>query len=211
MEAPTIYVLAGVNGSGKSSIGGEILSQKGLPYYNPDLAARKLRELHPMMTQKIANSHAWSLGRDMLIGSIEQRKNFAFETTLGGKTITSLLFKAANEGIRVAVWYAGLESVEMNMDRVKARVASGGHDIPEEDIRKRWSSSPRNLLLLLPMLSMLRLYDNSLPGDPKSGGQPKPRLLLAMDEGRITGPEELSGAPDWAKPIIVAASRLGTA
>ena len=207
MQAPTIYVLAGVNGSGKSSIGGAILNQKELPYYNPDMAARKLRGMHPAMSQKIANAHAWSLGRDMLVASIEQRKNFAFETTLGGRTITSLLLKAADEGMRVTMWYAGLESVEMNIARVSARVARGGHDISEEDIRNRWKSSPRNLLFLLPKLSMFRLYDNSVQADPESGVPPEPRLLLAMDEGVVIGPEDLSGAPEWAKPIIAAAVR----
>jgi len=95
----------------------------------------------------------------------------------------------------------------MNIARVSARVARGGHDISEEDIRNRWKSSPRNLLLLLPKLSMFRLYDNSVQADPESGVPPEPRLLLAMDEGVVIGPEDLSGAPEWAKPIIAAAVR----
>ena len=61
-----IYVLAGVNGSGKSSIGGAAITARGAEYYNPDTVARKLRQIHPNITQPIANSHAWTLGKDML-------------------------------------------------------------------------------------------------------------------------------------------------
>ncbi len=140
MSEPTIYVLAGVNGSGKSSIGGAAITARGAYDYNPDTAAQELRKIHPNMTQPIANSHAWTLGKDMLEKAIKDKEIFAFETTLGGNTITSLLIHAAENGLKVKLWYAGLESVELNLARVKARVAYGGHDIPEEDIRKRWDS-----------------------------------------------------------------------
>jgi predicted ABC-type ATPase len=202
MSEPTIYVLAGVNGSGKSSIGGAAITAQGAYYYNPDTAAQELRKIHPNMTQPIANSHAWKLGRDMLEKAITNKETFAFETTLGGNTITRLLIKAAKEGMKVKLWYAGLESVELNLARVKARVANGGHDIPEEDIRKRWDSSRRNLIKLLPYLHSLRIYDNSHEADPKLGKVPQPKLLLHLEAGKILGPEDLAGAPEWAKPII---------
>ena len=202
MSEPTIYVLAGVNCSCKSSIGGAAITARGAYYYNPDTAAQELRKIHPNMTQPIANSHAWTLGKDMLEKAIKDKEIFAFETTLGGNTITSLLIHAAENGLKVKLWYAGLESVELNLTRVKARVAYGGHDIPEEDIRKRWDSSRRNLIKLLPHLYSLRLYDNSVEADPKQGKAPHPRLLLHMEAGKVVGPEDLTGAPEWAKPII---------
>ena len=202
MSEPTIYVLAGVNGSGKSSIGGAAITARGAYYYNPDTAAQELRKIHPNMTQPIANSHAWTLGKDMLEKAIKDKEIFAFETTLGGNTITSLLIHAAENGLKVKLWYAGLESVELNLARVKARVAYGGHDIPEEDIRNRWDSSRRNLIKLLPHLYSLRLYDNSVEADPKQGKAPQPGLLLHMEAGKVVGPEDLTGAPEWAKPII---------
>ena len=201
----TLYVLAGVNGSGKSSIGGAAIMARGVEYYNPDTAAQKLREIHPNMTQPIANSHAWTLGKDMLAKAINNKETYAFETTLGGNTITRLLTEAAQAGFKVKIWYAGLESVELNLARVKARVEQGGHDIPEADIRKRWDSSRRNLIKLLPHLHSLRLYDNSREADPRLGNAPLPELLLHVEAGKIVGPEDLSGAPNWAKPIIAGA------
>jgi predicted ABC-type ATPase len=210
MSEPTIYVLAGVNGSGKSSIGGAAITARGVYYYNPDTAAQELRKIHPNMTQLIANSHAWTLGRDMLEKAIREKEIFAFETTLGGNTITSLLIKAAEEGMKVKLWYAGLESVELNLARVKARVEQGGHDIPEADIRKRWDSSRRNLIKLIPYLHSLRLYDNSHEADPSQGKAPQPKLLLHLEAGKIVGPDDLTGAPEWAKPIIAGALALKT-
>jgi len=201
MTEPTLFVFAGVNGSGKSSIGGAAIQQRGTEYYNPDTAARKLLKLHPNMTQAIANGHAWKLGREMLGKAITTKQTYAFETTLGGNTITRLLIEAE---LKVKIWYAGLESVELNLARVKARVEQGGHDIPETDIRRRWDSSRRNLLKLLPHLDSLRLYDNSVEADPKTGKQPQPKLLLQIEAKKVVGPI-LSDAPEWAKPIIAGA------
>jgi predicted ABC-type ATPase len=202
MPEPTIYVLAGVNGSGKSSIGGVAFASRGVEYYNPDLAARKLLEVHPGMTQRVANSHAWALGKNMLEKAIAQKAIFALETTLGGNTITRLLINAGEVGIKVKVWYVGLDCVERNVARVLKRVAGGGHDIPEADIRRRWDGSRRNLIQLFPHLHSLRLYDNSHEADPGKGQAPRPELLLHVEAGKIMGPSDLAGAPEWAKPII---------
>jgi predicted ABC-type ATPase len=204
-QVPAIYVLAGVNGSGKSSIGGAALRSRGVEYYNPDEAARQIRSIHPSMTQAIANGHAWTLGRDLLVSAIVKQQTFVFETTLGGTSITELLIEAAQKGFRVKVWYAGLNSVELNIGRVQQRVAQGGHDIPENKIRQRWDSSRRNLIKLLAHLHSIRLFDNSMEADPKAGQAPEPKLLLHVEAGRIVNPEDLSGAPEWAKPIIAAA------
>ncbi len=206
MSEPTLYVLAGVNGSGKSSIGGAAIQQRGVDFYNPDTTARQLLAIHSGMTQAIANAHAWSLGREMLELAIAGRQTYAFETTLGGQTIPRMLIEAAKAGLKVKIWYAGLDSVELNLARVQARVAQGGHDIPEAAIRKRWNSSRRNLLRLLPHLDSLRLYDNSEEADPKTGKQPQPKLLLQIRARRLVGPV-LSDAPEWAKPIIEGALR----
>lgn len=204
MREPTLYVLAGVNGSGKSSIGGAAIQRRGVGYYNPDTVAQQLLAIHPSMTQSIANGHAWTLGKEMLEKAIARKQTYAFETTLGGNTITRLLTEAARIGMKVKIWYAGLESVELNIARVKARVEQGGHDIPEDAVRRRWDSSRRNLLKLLPHLDSLRLYDNSAEADPRKGTPPRPELLLQVESKKIVGIASRE-APEWAKPIIAGA------
>ncbi len=205
---PRIYVLAGVNGAGKSSIAGAAFREHGAAYYNPDEAARALMAAHPGLNQVEANSAAWRRGRALLERAIAECLDFAFETTLGANTLPRLLAEAAEKGIEVHVWYAGLATPELHIARVRARVRRGGHDISEKDIRRRFEHSRLNLIQLLPRLAALRLYDNSAEADPAAGKAPAPELVLHMQNGKILNPADLPRAPDWAKPIVAAAMKL---
>ncbi len=207
---PNIYVFAGVNGAGKSSIAGAAFRNNGTDYYNPDEAARALKVANPGLDQTQANSAAWHRGRDFLERAIAGGLNFAFETTLGASTIPRLLIDAARQGIAVHVWYAGLATPELHIARVKARVARGGHDIPEQTIRRRFEHSRLNLIQMLPVLAALRIYDNSFEADPAAGKTPAPVLVLHMEQGRIINPQDLPHVPDWAKPIAAAAMKIAT-
>jgi predicted ABC-type ATPase len=206
--APLIYVLAGVNGAGKSSIGGAAFRAFGADYYNPDEAARALMAANPGLSQPDANGAAWQQGKRLLEQAIAKRFDFAFETTLGASTIPRLLAEAASQGIRVHVWYAGLSNAELHIERVRARVRKGGHDIPEADIRRRYEHSRLNLIRLLPKLTALRMYDNSAEADPATGQAPTPWLVLHMERGKLVGPADFSRTPEWAKPIVAAALKL---
>ena len=205
MQAPRIQVFAGVNGAGKSSVGGESFLATGAEFYNPDEAARRLRASKPALTQIEANAAAWQLGRTLLERAIKNQESFTFETTLGASTIPRLLLQAAARGIEVHIWYAGLSSPELHIKRVKARVARGGHDIPEADIRRRYQHSRLNLIHLLPSLAGLRVYDNSAEADPATGKTPVPKLVLHVERGRIKNLNDLARMPEWAKPIVAAA------
>jgi predicted ABC-type ATPase len=208
LKLPRIHVLAGVNGAGKSSIGGSAVRQYGGEYFNPDEAARTLRERNPTLTQKAANSAAWRQGVRLLKRAIELRLDFTFETTLGGNTITGLLAKAAEQGIELHVWYVGLSSPALNIARVQARVSRGGHDIPALDIHRRYEHSRLNLITLLPHLATLHMYDNSTDADLAARQTPQPKLVLHIERGRILGPSDLAATPNWAKPIVAAALKL---
>ena len=209
-KTPTIAVLAGVNGAGKSSVAGGFLEKEGDAFFNPDTVAQQIRSLHPDIPLALANAHAWQIGKSLLEQAIAERRDYRFETTLGGRTIAQLLERAAQSGHRLHVWFCGLASPELHLRRVRSRVAHGGHDIPEEKIRERWNRSRENLIRLLPLIDRLRVYDNSTDADPAEGQRPRPVLLLEMKQGKITAPADLSGAPDWAKPIIAAAIHLHT-
>ncbi len=209
-KIPTIAVLAGVNGAGKSSVAGGFLEKEGDTFFNPDTVAQQIRGLHPDIPLTMANAHAWQIGKSLLEQAITSGRDYRFETTLGGRTIAQLLEKAARSGHRLHVWFCGLASADLHLRRVRSRVAHGGHDIPEEKIRERWKGSRENLVRLLPLIDHLRVYDNSAEADPAKGHRPKPVLLLEMQRGKITAPADLSGAPDWAQPIIAAAIHLHT-
>lgn len=202
---PRIYVLAGTNGAGKSSIGGAMLLERGVAYFNPDEAAARILAANPTLSQTEAQSLAWHEGKRLLKRAIAERLDYAFETTLGGNSIPALLGKALAASIEVRIWYVGLASPELHIARVRARVARGGHDIAEERIRERYARSILNLIQLLPELTEVRVYDNSQEADPHAGAAPKPRLIVHMAKGKIVTICDLPATPDWAKPIILAA------
>lgn len=205
---PRIYVLAGVNGAGKSSIGGAAIRSFGGDYFNPDEAARKLMAANAELDQARANSLAWHQGRRLLERAIAEKLDLSIESTLGGSTIPKLLAQAAAEGFEVRIWFVGLASPELHIERVRHRVDSGGHDIPESSIRRRWRHSRQNLVQLLPVVTELRVYDNSAEADPAGEHAPLPVLVLHVAGGEIVGPPDLSNTPGWAKPIVAAALKL---
>ncbi|HUH83074.1 MAG TPA: AAA family ATPase [Stellaceae bacterium] len=209
-KRPFILVLAGVNGAGKSSVAGDMLKEHGVPWFNPDAYARELIQ-RLGCTRDEADAEAWASGKRRLEAALAEGTDYAFETTLGGATISRLLVSAAATH-HISMIYCGLDSIEKHMSRVRLRVEHGGHDIPEERIRARWSSSRENLVALLPHLFHLQVFDNSVdvaPGEPV----PDPKLILEMKQGVLLAPalddaEACETVPDWAKPVVAAAFRL---
>ena len=184
-----------------------MLRESGMEFFNPDDAAGRFRAANPGLAWDDANSLAWRLGAGMLERAIQEHASYAFETTLGGTTITALLKRAAAASRQVRIWYVGLSSVELHIARVKRRVALGGHDIPEAKIRERYSRSLLNLIDLIPTLYELAVFDNSAEGDPASGIEPRPVFLLHLRRGKIVAASPAAQTPHWAKPIVVAALR----
>lgn len=202
-----IAVLAGINGAGKSSIGGAALRENGGEYYNPDEVARAAKTAHPGLSQTEANAFAWNEGRRRLETAMAAGTTFNFETTLGGKTITRLLIEAAQSGASVRIWFVGLDGVEHHLQRVAERVLKGGHHIPEANIRRRWTSSIANLIQLIPHVTDLQVTDNSIENDPAKGNAPEPQRVLTIEKHQLVFPtaKHLIQTPQWAKPIVYAA------
>jgi predicted ABC-type ATPase len=204
---PFIFVLAGVNGAGKSSVAGPMLAEHGLAWFNPDTYTRELMAQLGLGLAE-ANARAWEHGRLQLERAIAGGVNYAFEATLGPRALPDVLAKATHTH-RVAVLFCGLTSPEQHIERVRSRVANGGHDIGENEIRERWVASRANLIRLLPRLARLQVFDNSV--EAASGEDiPDPILVLEMIDGRIMFPTPedttaLRATPEWARPIVQAA------
>jgi len=202
MGRPNLYILAGVNGAGKSSVGGHVLSMLGLPWYNPDTFARVL-VAECGMSQQEANIEAWTEGMVQLDEAVRTRTPFAFETTLGGTTVCEKI-KAAAQTHNIRIWYCGLQSPEMHLARVQLRVSQGGHDIPKEKILERWQTSRANLIALLPFLTELSLFDNSAEVAVKQAIK-NPIKIVHLRDGKLLHPKttaELTQTPDWAQAIV---------
>ena len=206
---PVLFVLAGVNGAGKSTLLSKALTGRGLSWFDPDAFARVLRD-EGGRSQQEANAEAWSEGMRQLQAAVAQGLDHALETTLGGRSMPRAIDRATATH-DVHLWYCGLATPELHIERVRARVAAGGHPIDDAKIHERWRAAPRNLVDLMPGLAALRVYDNSAtpaPGRPISA----PRLLLHVREGEVQRPSPedvaaLATTPEWAQPVVEAAFR----
>jgi predicted ABC-type ATPase len=185
---PTVIVLAGVNGAGKTTASRSLLANtlKVMTFVNADVIAQGLSGFDP-------GAAALRAGRIMLEQMAElaaQRANFAFETTLAGRGYASWLNSLRATGYAVHLFYFWLNNVEMAIARVATRVKKGGHHVPEATIRQRYIRSLRNLFTLyIPVVSSWKVFDNSLASAP---------LLIA--EGLHGGKGEIIYLPEtWSQ------------
>ena len=207
MTRPVLYVLAGVNGAGKSSVGGHLLERAGMTWFNPDTFARELIAATGC-AQGDANGCAWEEGMRRLDNALASGASYAFETTLGGNSVPQRILGATRTH-DVLIWFCGLASPEQHIARVCVRVAAGGHDIPEQKIRERYVSAQLNLIGLMPHVAHLQVYDNSVDATP-GNAVPDPVLLLEMTGGQLMRPDPKDGVtlgatPEWAKALLEAA------
>lgn len=141
---PTCWIIAGPNGAGKTTFALEYLPQVAQcsRFVNADLIAAGLSPLAPER-ELLAASRLFLREIEVCIG---QREDFAFETTLAGRSYMKLVRRLQGVGWRVELIYLALPSMEMSKLRVAERVAHGGHNIPAADIERRFARSLDNLL-----------------------------------------------------------------
>jgi predicted ABC-type ATPase len=172
-KPPMVYVIAGPNGAGKTTFASSFLPDfvKCNEFLNADLIAAGLSPFAP----ETQNVRAGRLLLERIGELANQRADFGFETTLSGRTYVKLLSDMKASGYRVLLFFLWLPSAELAVARVANRVKQGGHNVPPDDIRRRYAAGVRNLLRLYrPILDGWWLYDASrLP--PK---------LIASEEGK---------------------------
>lgn len=157
---PTCWIIAGPNGAGKTTFALEYLPALAhcRTFINADLIAAGLSPLAPER-QLLAASR---LFLREIEDCIAVRQDFAFETTLSGRSYLKLLQRLRAQGWRVELIYLALPSAEMSRLRVAERVAHGGHDIPDDDIARRFPRSLTNLFrLFAPQVDQTRCFMNS--------------------------------------------------
>jgi predicted ABC-type ATPase len=155
----TICIIGGCNGAGKSTLARELLPRLGIArFLNADLIAKGLSPVNPALA-------AFAAGRRLLeeaSGLIEAGSSFAIESTLSGKTYVKLLREAKERGYRLVLHYIVIGSATQAVERVRLRVLTGGHNVPEDDIRRRFERSVRHFLEdYLPLADEWGLWDNA--------------------------------------------------
>ncbi len=161
---PTCYVIAGPNGAGKTTFALRYLPEiTGCRnFINADLIADGLSPLDPSRAQLEAGK---TLLREIK-AHVEKVEDFAFETTLSGRSYVRLLKELRSKGWKIVLFYLWIPSAEFSRLRVQQRVEAGGHDIPDDAIARRYSRTVSNFLnVFAPLCDEVLCYDNSSP-DP---------------------------------------------
>jgi predicted ABC-type ATPase len=174
--SPRVVVFAGPNGAGKSTHADAILAALGMEtFVNADYIARGL-------SGRNTDAVAFEAGRIMLkrlhqLG--EAGADFAFESTLSSRTFAPFLRLLKDQGYGVAIYYFSLASAQLAVRRVKLRVAMGGHDVPADVVRRRFSRSLSNFFTLYaPLADEWTLFDNS--------ASPHAQLVAAYRSDQLT-------------------------
>lgn len=162
---PLLVTIAGPNGAGKSTAAPALLRDtlEVTEFVNADAIAGGLSAFRP-------ESVAMAAGRIMLerMRSLaESGESFAFETTLASRSFAPWIADLKGRGYHIHVMYLWLETAELALDRVEARVRQGGHDVPANVVRRRYERGLRNLFsLYLPLADSWQVFDNSQVGLP---------------------------------------------
>jgi predicted ABC-type ATPase len=161
MPKPTIYVIAGCNGAGKTTFAREFLPSIGvIRFLNADEIARGLSPLRPEAVAFKAGKLLLSELREF----IDRQETFALESTLSGKTYVKIFENAKQRGYTVELHFVWIPDVREAIRRVRQRVIEGGHAVSAADIRRRFARSIEHLLDdYAPLADRWVLWDNSAP------------------------------------------------
>jgi predicted ABC-type ATPase len=175
---PSVVVLAGPNGAGKTTASRTVLANtlQVYTFVNADAIAQGLAGFDP----ESAAIEASRIMLERIHALAEMRADFAFETTLAARTLASFLRNLRASSYEVNLFYFWLNSADLAVSRVAARVRRGGHNIPEATIRQRYRRSLDNFFRLYrPIVTSWRVYDNSESGLP-------PCVAFGDDQGKET-------------------------
>lgn len=159
---PQAVIIAGPNGSGKSTCSLALLTQF-VEFVNADLIAQEITG----HTRAGADIGAGRIFLRQVERLAEQRRDFAIETTLATRSLADRIRDWRSVGYRVHLVFLWLPSADLAVQRVAFRVLSGGHEVPERTIRRRFAAGLRNLFrIYIPIVDTWRVYDNSRGADP---------------------------------------------
>lgn len=160
-----IFMISGPNGAGKTTTAMSFIASEMIDeFINADEIARGLAPLHPESMALTASKLLVNRLKELL----KAKKSFAFETTAAGTNYIKHLKQAQNAGYEIHLLFLWLPSPDLAIQRVVNRVKQGGHNIPEETIRRRYFSGLKNLVKhYLPLANLALILDNSIAGSNK--------------------------------------------
>jgi predicted ABC-type ATPase len=189
VRPPRLILVAGVNGAGKSTLTARLTRRLGAHLgllLDPDAIARVLAPDDPSR----AAIQAARVVLETINRALKNQERLVVETTLADRNRQLVLLeRAQSAGFKTWLFYIGLSDVSRHVARVQQRVARGGHDIPDEDIVRRFTRSRTNVIDAMRLADRTMLYDNS--------GQDV-RLVASVARGMI----RRSSGEGWWTPIL---------
>lgn len=159
---PQLILVGGSNGSGKTTFAKELIEKTRFKYLGADDFAYQLNADDIQSVQ----IPAAKLFIQAITESIANKESIIVESTLAGRTLCQHINNARAKGYQVLIVYIYLESVEISLYRVRLRVSQGGHDVPEEHVRRRFPRSRHNFWhLYRPLVNSWQLLYNSTDGE----------------------------------------------
>ena len=192
-ERPKLLIVAGPNGSGKTSVTNEILKHEwieGCEYINPDNIARDLFGdwNSPDAVMKAARYTA-EVREECIAGG----RSLIFETVMSAPDKITFVQQAKQKGYFIRLFFIGTDTPQINAARVAHRVMTGGHDVPILKIVSRYYKSIANCEILAPIVDRLYVYDNSVENV-------FPQLLFRSVDGKLE--KQYAPINDWANIIF---------
>jgi predicted ABC-type ATPase len=179
---PTLTVVAGPNGSGKSTITRSLRFEGHERLLDADAIAREFNAADPARAGIAAGRTVLKLTEEYL----RQKTSFVIETTLSSPGRLALIRRAKELGYTVHLYFVALDSPEASITRIRGRVAQGGHFVPDEDVRRRYTRSLAMLKQAVPYCDVVKVFDNS--------ARPA-RLVLVAKSGVVVWRAE--ALPQW--------------
>ena len=193
-HAPLLIVVAGPNGSGKTTITSEVLASEWLEdavYINPDNVAQdKFGDWNSPDAVRQAASFCEKLREDCLVNG----KSLIFETVMSAPDKLDFIRRAKQAGYFVRIFFIGTDNPTINASRIARRVMKGGHDVPIPKIISRYIKSIANCAEIASEVDRLYVYDNSAENT-------KAIPLFRLREGQI-GKIYVENIPEWATNIL---------
>lgn len=191
---PVLIVIAGPNGSGKTSVTSKILHHEWLEdseYINPDNVAR---DVFGDWNDREAVLKAANYCNEWRERCLTEKKSHIFETVMSAIDKVDYILRAKEAGFFVRLFFVSTDSPTINAKRVAKRVINGGHDVPIPKIISRYDKSIANCVALAPYVDRLYIYDNSVEDADA-------RILFRMSNGEVVK-SYTDDVPDWAKIIL---------
>ncbi len=192
-QNPVLIVIAGPNGSGKTSITSQILKHEWIEdcmYINPDNIAQD--ELGDWNNQEIVLQAA-KIATQRREDCIDKNKSLIFETVLSAFDKIDFLKIAKDKGYFIRLFFVGTDHPSINASRITHRVLEGGHDVPISKIISRYTKSISNCCIAATFVDRLYVYDNSKDYHESI-------LLFRSVNGRVE--KKYSDINNWAVPIL---------